>query len=92
MEVLAYENARVMSALLEALQKECNGGEYVIYRHPFRWMRYTGDYSDGIVMSNCYEMFPLESILAERKLTARLMFEHAAIVRDAHDDATGAPQ
>lgn len=84
-EVLAYENERVMSALLEALQKECQGGEYVIYRHPFRWMRYTGKYRDGIVMSNMYEMFSLESVLAECKLKARLNFEHAAIVRDAED-------
>jgi hypothetical protein len=92
MEVLAYENARVMSALLEALQKECVGGEYVIYRHPFRWMRYTGEYRNGIVMPNCYEMFSLESILAERKLEARLMFEHAAIVREADVDHAGSSQ
>lgn len=78
--VLAYENAPVMTALCEALQAECVGGEFVIYRHAFRWMRWTGEYRNGIVLSNCYEMFPLSQVLEFNGFQCRYSFEHAAIV------------
>ena len=85
--VLAYENAPVMTALCEALQAECDGGEFVIYRHAFRWMRWTGDYRNGIVLSNCYEMFPLSQVLEFNGYESRYEFEHAAIVSDAQAEA-----
>lgn len=82
-EVLAYENAPIMSALCAALQADCNGGEWVIYRHAFRWMRWTGEYRNGIVMPNCYEMFSLAQVLDQTGLDCRYNFEHAAIVTPA---------
>ncbi len=85
MSVLAYEDGEVMVPILTALQQACKGGEFVIYRHPFRWMRWTGEWRDGIVMPNMYEMFSLESVLEQRKLNARYTFEHAAIVSEAND-------
>lgn len=78
--VLAYENALIMKPLVEALHAQCGADEFVIYRQPFRWLRYEGDFHDGHVLSNCYEMFPLESVLDYCKLECRYSFEHAAIV------------
>lgn len=80
MRVLAYENVEVMRPLVEALHAQCGDGEWVIYRRPFRWLRYEGDFHNGHVMSNCYEMFSLESVLEMTGLEARYSFEHAAIV------------
>lgn len=84
--VLAYENAPIMTALCEALQAECNGSEFVIYRHAFRWMRWTGDYHNGIVLNNCYEQFSLEGVLEERGLQSRYDFLHAAVVSEPTND------
>lgn len=82
MTTLAYENALVMVPLCEALQTQCEGGEFVIYRHAFRWMRWTGDYHNGIVLNNCYEMFDIDQVLNMKGLTSRYDFLHAAIVSE----------
>lgn len=80
MNVLAYEDVRVMRPLVAALHAVCEPGEYVIFRSPFRWLRHDGDHANDAVMPNAYEMFSLEQVLSERGLEARYSFEHAAIV------------
>lgn len=85
LEVLAYENVLVMKPLVEALAAECREGEWVIFRQPFRWKHYEGDFHNSPVMPNCYEMFSLEEVLREKHLQCRYYFEHAAIVSPSPD-------
>ena len=80
-QTLAYEDVRVMRPLVAALHAICEPGEFVIFRQPFRWLRHDGDHANDSVMPNCYEMFELESVLAQANLTCRYSFEHAAICR-----------
>ena len=82
-DVLAYENAPLMETIVSALSKECREDEFVIYRRPFRWRRYRGDFENGHVLSGCYEMFGLDEVLEMKRLTARYRFGHAAIVKEA---------
>lgn len=79
-QVYNWENAPLMKKIVEALQEECGPEEFVIYRQPFRWLRYKGDFFDGHVLNNCYEMFSLETVLEEYGLQCRYGFTHAAIV------------
>lgn len=53
---LEYEKAEFLT-LIESVKALMNEGEQIYYRQAFRWRN-----ADNEPQSNCYEMFPAESI------------------------------
>lgn len=53
---LEYEKAQFLT-LIESVKALMNEGEQIYYRQAFRWRN-----ADNEPQSNCYEMFPAESI------------------------------
>jgi hypothetical protein len=54
--LLEYEKAEFLT-LVESVKALMSDGEQIYYRQAFRWRN-----SEGEPQSNCYEMFPAESI------------------------------
>jgi len=57
-----YEKAEFLT-LVESVKALMNEGEQIYYRQAFRWHN-----ADNEPQSNCYEMFPAESIANAKKL------------------------
>lgn len=84
MQALTYENEARQRAVVAALSAHLEAGEFVVSRHPYRWMRHSGD-GPWSVISNAYESCSIQQICADNRWDLVHDYGHVAVVRPAQE-------